>query len=153
MVDMRINQERADAYAKLADAPNIRFVTSEKASEEVRRATSQQRSAVLQLLVAFIEKVEGKRLEYARAYGEGAYGAGLYGGAWTDPLFAQLKSIFDTDDAEHVAQAVHADCDFFLTLDERTILDRVARHRDVVDGVCGGMRFATPEGLANELQL
>jgi hypothetical protein len=152
MIDMRITQERADAYAKLADAPNVRFVTSEKARDEVRRATSQQRSAILQLLVAFIEKVEGRRLEYTTGYGEGAYGAGPYGGSWTDPLFAQLKSIFDADDAEHIAQAVHSHCDFFLTLDERTILDRVRQHRDVVHSLCGAMQFVTPETLVSELQ-
>jgi predicted nucleic acid-binding protein len=152
-VDLDITQARADAYAALADMANdVRFVTSERAVHEVRKATNQKKSAVLQFFVSFIQKVENRTLEYSSAYGEGAYGEGPFGGTWTDPVYKPLKSIFDPADAAHIAHAVHARCDFFLTLDERTILNRVRAHSDAVRAACGAMQFVTPEQLVSELR-
>jgi predicted nucleic acid-binding protein len=151
LVDLRITDERARAYAVLADAPQLRFVTSDKARDEVRRATSQTRTAVLQLLVSFLEKVQSRTLEHSGAFGEGAFGEGAFGEGWTDPVYQKLKGVFDAADAAHITHAVHSQCDYFLTLDERTILNRVEQHRDLVKEACGQMQFVTPERLVAEL--
>jgi predicted nucleic acid-binding protein len=152
LVDLRISADRARAYEILSNLPDVRFVTSEKAREEVRRATGQQKTAVLQLLVSFLDKVQTSTLEHSGAYGEGAYGEGPYGGGWTDPVYQTLRVIFDPADAAHITHAVRSKCDYFLTLDQRTILDRVEQSETAVKEACGSLRFVTPEQLVQHLQ-
>jgi hypothetical protein len=94
-----------------------------------------------------------RTLEHSGAYGEGAYGEGPYSGGWTDPIYQALKAVFDPADAAHIAHAVHSNCEYFLTLDQKTILDRVKKHAAAVKDACGGLRFVTPEQLVQELRL
>ena len=55
--------------------------------------------------------------------------------------------VFHSDDAEHVYHAMHARCDYFLTVDYKTILDPVTRNRDAVSTLCGALEFASPTQL------
>ncbi len=66
--------------------------------------------------------------------------------------YSQLCEIFDRDDAEHVFSAVKSNCDYFLTLDRKTILDRVPTNRDALARVCGGLRFVSPSELLAEVE-
>lgn len=152
LVDFRVTQATADAYAALADMDGLQFVTSEKARAEVRQTTNRQKNAVLQLLVSFIEKVQHQTVEYSAAYGDAPIGDAPYGDGWTDPLFTQLRAIFDTDDAHHILDAVRSGCQFFLTLDKNTILDRVAAHRAAVTASCGALQFVAPQQLVAQLR-
>jgi hypothetical protein len=70
---------------------------------------------------------------------------------WIDPLLAELQKIFDADDAEHITLAVRSSCDYFLTLDEKTILSRVRSYSDRLNVLWGEIEFVNPEQLAKRL--
>jgi hypothetical protein len=86
------------------------------------------------------------------AIGGAPLGATPIGGDWTDPLYEQLSSIFDPDDAEHIVHAVREDCDYFLTLDEESILKRARAHTSAVTALCRKLKFVSPQDLAVELR-
>ena len=68
---------------------------------------------------------------------------GVGGGQRTDPLFKSLKAILpDEDDARHVFQAAKNGVQYFLTVDERTIL----RHRQAVEQCCE-LKAVDPEQM------
>ena len=68
-----------------------------------------------------------------------------------DPLFLKLKQIFDEDDAEHIFQAEKNDMDYFLTLDKKTILNRVLSNRNKLKEANVTLRFVLPTELVREL--
>jgi predicted nucleic acid-binding protein len=150
--DLRISAGTAIAYGELARLGGIRLVTSEKTRAEILRTTNPHRSGVLQLLVALVEKVPYEVVHYSGAIGAAPIGATPISGDWTDPLYQDLRSIFDPDDAEHIVQAVHANCAFFLTLDETSILSRARAHASRVSQLCPGLRFVSPEEVVAALK-
>ena len=74
------------------------------------------------------------------------------GGDWTDPTYARLKYIFDDDDAEHIVHALRAKCDYFMTLDQKTILHRAMDHAEEVASICGQMLLLSPRGVVKEIE-
>ena len=150
--DLKVSEETANALAKLAGLGMIRFVTSQKTKQEILRTSSQQRSSLLQFLYALIEKVPTYTVHYSGAIGAAPIGATPIGGDWTDPAYSELKRIFDADDAEHIIQALRAKCDYFMTLDRKTILNRAQHHLNELKGVCGGMALLSPEDLVCHIE-
>ncbi|GAB4273925.1 MAG: hypothetical protein Kow00111_27650 [Thermincola ferriacetica] len=69
-----------------------------------------------------------------------------------EPLFTELKQVFDIHDAEHIFQAVKGKCDYFLTLDYKTILNRVTSHQNQLAIICKEMKFVDPVKLLNSVQ-
>lgn len=138
------------ALARLVEIEGINFVTSIKTKAEILRTPDKVKNAKLQIFYAFINKTPIRRIyiSHGGAIGTGAIGAdALGGGGWDepDPLYVQLETIFEEDDAHHIFQAVVGNCDYFMTLDEKTILRRVARHLDDIQKLCGAMKFVSPE--------
>lgn len=73
-------------------------------------------------------------------------------GGGEDPVFSSLKRVFELDDAEHIFQAVKAKCDYFLTLDRSTIIDRVHSNRDFLARICPNMEIVDPGSLLARLR-
>jgi len=86
-------------------------------------------------------------ISHGGAIGASAIGEDSLGGAWTeiDPLYKELNAIFDDDDAEHIFQAVRARCDYFITFDKKTILNRASKSQNEVQKICGTMRSVSPK--------
>jgi hypothetical protein len=150
--DLRISAATATAYAELALLGGIRLVTSEKTRAEILKTGNPHRRGVLQLLLALVEKVPYEVVHCSGAIGAAPIGATPIGGDWTDPLYEGLKSIFDPDDAEHIVQAMRAQCAFFLTLDEASILSRSRAQALRLSRLCPALRFVSPENLVAALK-
>jgi len=75
------------------------------------------------------------------------------GGVREDPLFTKLKQIFDKDDAELIFQAEKNNLDYFLTLDKRTILNRLREKEDQLKEIGLKVKIVSPSQLVKELQL
>lgn len=71
---------------------------------------------------------------------------GVIQGAWReDPLFVRLRNLLpDAADAEHIFQAEKHGVDFFVTVDQRTIL----RHKANVEEICR-LQLATPTSFVS----
>ena len=70
-----------------------------------------------------------------------------------NPLFTQLKTIFDLDDAEHIFQAHKRNMDYFLTLDKKTIINRAVLNKDKLQQTGISLKFVLPTELGKELAL
>jgi predicted nucleic acid-binding protein len=150
--DLRVSDNTASAYAELANIGGIRLVTSDKTKQEIRRTQNQVRNSLLQFLWVLIEKVPMQTVYYSGCFGSAPFGATPLGGDWEDPLYSDLRKVFEPDDAEHIVQAVRANCDYFLTLDRESILDRVEKNEAVVSTLCGRMTFVSPDELIKQLR-
>ncbi len=150
--DLRITEATADAYAELAGFGTIQLVTSEKTRAEILGTKNRRRSGVLQLLVALIEKVPIQVVYYSDTIGEAPIGVTPIGGDWTDPLYDALCNVFDAADAEHIVQAARAQCAYFLTLDETSILSRARAQHAAVANLCPGLSFVSPEEIVVALR-
>jgi predicted nucleic acid-binding protein len=151
VADLRISNSSATALARIASCGRLAFVTSDKTLQEILQASDPKRRAILQFILALLDKVQFRTLQLSGAIGGAPIGSLPIGGQWTDPLWLELQAIFDRDDAEHITQAVRANCDFFLTLDKSTILDRVKTNSAAVTNLCGRLRVVSPEELVDLL--
>jgi predicted nucleic acid-binding protein len=145
-----LSDEDKQAIGLLAEDDRIDFVTSRKALEEFQRSQDPDRRDILKLLYRLMSKIPSTDLFEVSLYGQGLYGQGTYGGS-PDNLYVQLRAFFDDGDAQHIFQAIKGHCNYFLTLDDRTILQRVRAHEKEVTALAGGIRFGTPAQLAGEI--
>ena len=147
-----LSEDEKRAIGQVADVDKIDFVTSRKALDEFQRSSDPDRRELLKLVYRLMSKIPSTELFEASLYGEALYGRASYGGS-PDDLYVQLKAFFDEDDAQHIFQAIKGHCDYFLTLDAKTILKRVRAQEKEVAALAGGMRFGTPAQIASELGL
>jgi predicted nucleic acid-binding protein len=152
LADQRVSHNVATAFADLSDIADTTFVTSSVTLNEVRNAKNYAKAGVLSLLVRLFEKTPWEQLEVSGAIGAHALGEVPLGGSWTDPTLEALRRIFDATDAEHIARAVKAGCDYFLTLDYQTILDRVPVHSVALAPLLNGTEIVDPVVLVAELR-
>ena len=148
----------AFALARLVGIEGINFVTSIKTKAEILRTPDKIKNAKLQIFYSFINKTPIRRIyiSHGGGIGAGAIGEHAIGrGGWEepDPFYIQLKTIFDEDDAHHIFQAVVGNCDYFMTLDNKTILKRVARRSNEVKKLCGAMKFVSPEDAIRLIEI
>ena len=149
--DLKLSAKTGSALSQLAGMESIRFVTSEKTRQEILKTSNPQKNSVLQFLHALIQKVQTVPIYDGGAIGETPIGATPIGGDWTEPSYERLQQIFDDDDAEHIVQALEAKCDYFMTLDAKTILRRAERHSSEVKDICGKMLLLSPEGVVEAI--
>jgi len=149
--DLRLKERTALALERIADDGRIQLVTSDKTLREILATSNPRQRSLLRFIVAAINKVPMRCLTHGIAIGTFTFGAGGFGIGLPDEVFAGLKEIFDADDAEHIAQAVHNRCDFFLTLDESTILSRVGANACALKTLLGKLEIVSPEQLATRL--
>ena len=145
--DLKIKEPDANALAQLAERDDLHFVTSYKTLGEILNTLDPKRRAMLRFVVGLMDKVRVRLLQYSGMIGGAPIGATMIGAGSTDPLLQQLQTLFDRDDAEHIALAVRDGCDFFVTLDARTILGPVKANRDAVSKMCGALEFVSPKDL------
>ena len=69
-----------------------------------------------------------------------------------DSLFTQLKTIFEKDDAEHIFQAIKSECDYFLTVDYSTILNRVEINKKILHDISPRTQIVDPIQLLQIVQ-
>jgi len=142
----------AEALRKLVRFGALNFVTSEKARSEILQTTDTTRGAMLEFAAAAYRKVRSVPVYYNGAIGGAPINATPIAGDWKHPLYGELTQIFDPDDAEHIVHAIQAKCDYFLTLDRKTILSRVAGRPADVRRICGALRFVSPQELVSILE-
>jgi predicted nucleic acid-binding protein len=154
--DAGFKEEFLDAIEALCDHEDIDLVTSSKTLQELLNTPDKKRRVAFKLLYRIVTKVPSADLIYfiQVQYRPIRYGMAqhLGGHAWVeDPLFAGMKEIFDPDDAEHIFQAAKNGCEYFLTVDHRTILHRAREHRHSFKQLCPGLKIVDPLELTNSL--
>lgn len=150
IIDQQVSDDIAAAYEQLAEAIDIEWLTSEVTDQELRNTTNKKKRAMLRAARRIAEKVKYIDLHTGGRFilGGATLGEVAVGALTEDhPLYIKLKQIFDPADAAHITQAVLSKCDYFLTLDKKTILSRVAQNSTVVGSLCGKLCFGDPIAL------
>jgi predicted nucleic acid-binding protein len=150
--DLRVTEGTANALQAISRSGHYKFVTSQKSLQEILRTENAKRNAMLQFLFMLLEQVEFHTVYYSGCIGGAPIGATPIGGDGEDSLFTGLKGYFEPDDADHIVQAIRGKCDFFLTLDQKTILDRVVTHHEEISKLCGTLAFVSPEQLCARME-
>lgn len=155
IVDLRFSKKIGDAVNILCDIDNVEMVTSPKTLDEFMKATDDKKRTALKLLFKIISKLQKKEtLIYNPAtWGSGVWGEFVWGGGSNseDPDYTKIKKIFDIDDADHIYQAHKNNCDYFLTLDKKTILDRAKTYEKDLLSIPVKMKFVNPVDLVEKL--
>jgi len=151
VTDLAMSSETAHAYNRVANVPELSLVTSLKTKQEMERTPNETRASVLLFLFSVFAKVPWSTAERSGAYNSVGYNVCAYNSSWVHPVLVKLRAIFDRDDADHIFQAAQAGCDYFLTLDERTILSKVREHEALLESLCPQLKFRSPIELATEI--
>jgi len=143
-----ISNDNLEALDKICDYENLLFVTSQKTLDEFMNTSEPVIRISLKTLYKIINKIPLEKLfhESPAVIGNCCVGDACLGGGVTseDPLFRKLKVIFDSNDAEHIFHSIKDNCHYFLTLDEKSILNRISTHAEILQQVCPNMTFVNP---------
>ena len=149
--DPQISDDVAAALLKICNC-DVEIVTSKEMLDEVLKTTKLKQRALLVFLATLAAKVpfSGASFLTPTPWGSAAWGSIPWAGITetTDPRLVQLCDIFDLADARHIFQASTNQCDYFLTLDRRTILGPASEQSKVLEGLCPDMKFVSPEELS-----
>ncbi len=133
LVDLRVKDNQLDALEFIASYEPVKLVTSLKTLEEFSKVENPRRRKSLVVLFKVIEKVYAVPpvRPYTPLLGDMPWGVPFgESGELIEPPFDKLRTLFDDSDARHVYFAYKSDCDFFLTLDQTTIIDIARKNAD-----------------------
>lgn len=153
----RLTKDTGIALQKLAISDH-EFITSPIMKLEMEKTSNQQvKGAIL-----FIYKIFGgtKNLNpetyLATGWGDALFGSVPFGGGEAEnTILSLLRQAFDTNDARHIFQALSSKSDYFLTLDEASILKRYRKNHMNMKVFCqnGDLKIVNPIELVEELGL
>ena len=157
LLDMNISNDNLDALDKISQLNSVQLVTSQKTLEEFMATTNPKRMKTLKILYTFIQKVQHNKVSYEgpATFGSVLWGSAPFGGGMTTEKkeFKDLKAIFETADAVHIYQALSNKCEYFLTLDEKTILIRAKNKASELKKVVFSMELGNPKDLKKRLSI
>jgi len=147
LLDLKITNNELEALNLVSDIEKLEFITSEKTLEEFLNTKDDKRRKALRVLFRLVTKVKNIHLTQTEPalWGTIMWGEAPWGGGVTreKPLFKKLKNIFDADDSNHIFQAINNECDYFLTLDRKTILSRIKPNKNELATITK-MQFVSP---------
>lgn len=149
-----IKDEDFNALDVLSDMDRIKFLVSDVMKEELYKIKDDSQRKSLAVLYKIFSKCTRHTTVHRMvvgAYGRMAYGRGS---ATYDPLYASIKNIFTQKDKdpEHIFQAVKNGCDYFLTVDYKTILKKAEKHKAELEKICPNIKFVSPSTLLDVLK-
>jgi len=147
LVDLRVKDNQLDALESIASYEPAKLVTSPKTLEEFSKVNNPQRRKSLIVLFKIIEKVYAipPVRPYPPMFGNMSWGVPFReSGELVEPPYDKLRTLFDDNDASHIYFAYKSDCDFFLTLDQTTIVDIARKNEKDVKTLLQPMKIVNP---------
>jgi predicted nucleic acid-binding protein len=156
ILSRKVNEDTLRALDELCDLDYVKLVTSKKTLEEFLNTRNDEIRIALKVLYKIITKIPSESLirEIPAVFGAVAFGEACFGGTVRreDPIFSELKNCFDKNDAEHIFQAIKANCNYFLTLDYKTILNRVPMYQSKLHIICPSFKITDPVKLLDYIR-
>jgi hypothetical protein len=153
-----LKEKEAKALEEILDnyGHNLSFCTSEKTKEEIERLKDIKKRVYLKFIYFVLLHVSRQNIiEFIPAtFGSVCFGSATFGGGVgvENHLFTKLKQFFEQDDAEQIFQAEKNNCDYFLTLDEKTILAPTKEKRNEFEKLGLKIKIVSPTGLLSDLR-
>lgn len=147
---IKIIKSRKDIFPKC-------FYTSEKTKEEIEKHKNPTKREALLEEYDIIGKIPSENIIRftSASFNVVTFNAATFNGSCSveNPLFTKLKTIFDKPDDEHIFQAEKSNMDFFLTLDGRTIIDRIKKKPDEFRKIGLRVNIVSPVDLLDILEI
>jgi predicted nucleic acid-binding protein len=131
----------------------IEFYTSEKTKKEIEKHENVNKRKYLKDIYSLIQHIPEKNIIKSAILNEIMFNEATFNGRAEDQLFTELKQIFDQDDAEHIFQAEKNNLDYFLTLDKKTILNRIKQNANRFKKLNLKIHIVSPTQLVQELDI
>lgn len=150
-------EEEKMALKKLWKLSDELFYTSEKTRREIEKHRNLKKREDLISLYNLIKKVPKKNIIklIPATLNSVKFNETTFNGhaEREDMLLTKLKQIFEKDDAEHIFQAEKNNLDYFLTLDKKTILNRVRERQDQLKKIGLNIKIVSPSQLCRILKI
>jgi len=147
----------AEALKILSESQRVKLYVSEKVKKEIEKHKNPIKKNYLLFLYNLIQKVPEENIikDVPSLFDAVMFDEAVFDGnvKKEDPLFIKLKQIFDKEDAELIFQAEKNDLDYFLTLDKKTILNRLREKEDQLKEIGLKVKIVSPSQLIRELGL
>ncbi len=148
-----INDKDFQALTELTEIDFITFIVSDVMKEELGQIKDDKQRASLAVLYKIFRKCKRYATEYSVM--PGAYSRTPYGrrSSAHDPLYISVKKIFTQKDKdpEHIFQAIKNECDYYLTVDYKTILKKAETHEEELTSLFPNIKFVSPSSLLTVL--
>ena len=145
----KLELDQLKALDKLSDMDNIDFTSSDKMLEEFLNTSDDKTRMELRVLYKLINKLPGRdTTETQTSFLSPGFPVPTEA---KKPLLYKLEKTFDTADAEHIYHAIKGNCDYFLTLDKKSILNKIEKYREKLEEISSGMRYVDPVALLKEI--
>jgi predicted nucleic acid-binding protein len=151
-----IKDDEVEALEKLADLKlngGIEFYTSEKTKREIEKHKNVKKKGILEFYYSLIQNIPEKNIIKSAIFNEIVFNEAIFNERVEDQFFTELKQIFDSDDAEHIFQAEKNNLDYFLTLDKKTISNRIEQNTDRFKKLNLKIHIVSPTQLVQELDI
>ena len=147
-------EEQQKALDKICDYDYIKFVTSPITLEEFNKTPQAHIRVALRVYYKLINEIPN--VNFIKFKGGWSFPWSFpksYGTAVKDELYKKLEIIFIKKDIKHIYNAVKDNCDYFLTLDYKTILDKIKKDSVsiVLKEICPDMQFVDPKTLLEKI--
>ncbi len=157
--DLRVKDDDIAALCAIAEKYNlqeVQFFTSRKTLDEIQKIEDSRKKGMISFFYHLIANIPTVNLvdHIAGGFGSAPFGIASFGGGYSkeNTLFKKLKTLFDSDDAEHIFYAENSNIDFFLTLDRETILDRIKNEKEKFHDIGLKIKIVSPQELVYMLQ-
>ena len=149
----RIGDDDYKALNDLTEMETIEFVVSGVMKEEFLKCPDENKRNDLSILYKIFNKCT--LYNTVQAGLSGACGRTPAGRPpmHEDRLFKKIKTVFTQKDKdpEHIFQAVKNDCDYFLTVDYKSIIKKARNNKDILRAICPNLNFVGPTELLETL--
>ena len=148
-------EEQQKALDKICDYDCIDFVTSPVTLEEFNKTPQAHIKIALKVFYKLINKIPNVNfIKFEDGLSFPLKFPINFGTAVKDELYEKLKKIFKKKDVLHIYNAIKADCKYFLTLDQKTILDIIKKDSVfiVLKEICPDMQFVDPKTLLEKIK-
>lgn len=150
LADPELDHATVEALGELAEQEGVAWVTSRVTLDEMLETGDSVKRGVLKFLYSLMDVTAYTPPESMVGVGGGF---GPIAGGEEEPEFRRLREIFQgRGDVNHVFQAVRSNCDYFLTLDHRTILHNAREHRGDLNEICPDLEFVSPSKLLHAVR-
>jgi hypothetical protein len=148
------DKEQLKALEKIYDCNYINLVVSEEIFKEFVKTKENNIRIALKLFYKLIKKIDTANIIRFEVGWSFPWKFPInFGVAEEDKIFSKLKKIFKNGDELHIYNAIKADCEYFLTLDYRTILNKIKKCKvaEEMKEICPNLRFVDPKELLEKL--
>jgi len=157
--DFRIKaneQQSLQQISELSSQEKLKIFTSIKAKEEIEKTVDEKKKGTILFFYNLILNIPSSNyMVHKGSFGDDMFFGDIVLSGWSeeDQILKKLKKFFDIDDAEHIFQAEKSHIDYFLTLDKKTILNRIKNKPKQFQDIGLNIKIVSPIELIEILNI